>query len=132
MTTENRPLSPHLQIYKPQITSTLSILHRFTGVALSVGALLLVWWLIAAAAGPDAYAGVESFIGSWLGYIVMIGWSFSLFYHLCNGIRHLFWDAGRGFEITTVERSGWVVIIASLSLTAAAWIVALIVRGGGA
>lgn len=132
MTTENRPLSPHLQIYKPQITSMLSILHRITGVALAAGTLLFVWWLIAAAAGPEAYAGVEGFIGSWIGYIVMIGWSFSLFYHLCNGIRHLFWDAGRGFEIATVERSGWVVVIASVGLTAAAWIVALIVRGGGA
>lgn len=132
MTTENRPLSPHLQIYKPQITSMLSILHRITGVALAAGTLLFVWWLIAAAAGPEAYAGVEGFIGSWIGYIVMIGWSFSLFYHLCNGIRHLFWDAGRGFEIATVERSGWVVVVASVGLTAAAWIVALIVRGGGA
>ena len=102
MTTDNRPISPHLQVYKPQITSILSILHRATGFALAVGTLLFVWWLISAAAGPQTYAVVEAFLSSWIGTLLLIGWSFAVFYHLCNGIRHLFWDAGRGFEIETV------------------------------
>jgi succinate dehydrogenase / fumarate reductase cytochrome b subunit len=112
-----RPLSPHLQIYKPQITSVLSILHRITGVALTVGTLLLVWWLLAAAAGPAAYAQAQAFIGSWLGVLLLIGWAYALFFHLCNGVRHLVWDTGHGFDITTTYASGWVVVAASAILT---------------
>lgn len=121
MTTQNRPLSPHLQVYKPQLTSALSILHRGTGVALALGTLLLTWWLVAAAAGPAAFATVQTFIGSWIGRLLLFGWTFALFYHLCNGIRHLFWDIGKGFEISTVYVSGWLVVIAALALTVGAW-----------
>jgi len=129
MTTDNRPLSPHLQVYKPQITSILSILHRATGFALAVGTLLFVWWLISAAAGPQTYAVVEGFLSSWIGTLLLIGWSFAVFYHLCNGIRHLFWDAGRGFEIETVTRSGLIVVVAAVVLTVVAWIAASYMRG---
>ena len=119
-----RPLSPHLQIYKPQITMVTSIIHRATGIALGVGTLLLTWWLIAAASGPDAFATVSSFISSWFGQLVMFGFTWALFYHLCNGIRHLFWDMGKGFELPTMRKSGMAAIIASVVLTLLTWIVA--------
>ena len=125
-----RPLSPHLQIYRPQLTSVLSILHRGTGIALAVGTLMLVWWLVAAAAGPGPFATAQGFIGSWLGLLILFGWTFSLFFHLCNGIRHLFWDAGLGFELKTAYASGWTVVAASGGLTVLAWIVGLMSRGG--
>ena len=124
-----RPLSPHLQVYRPQLTSVLSILHRATGFALAVGTLFLAWWLVAAALGPEAYALVEAFFGSWLGYLVLLGLSFSLMYHLCNGIRHLAWDAGWGFDLPTAYASGWAVVLGSLILTALAWGVGLSVAG---
>ena len=117
-----RPISPHLHVYKPQLTPVLSILHRITGVGLGAGTLLLAWWLVAAAYGPDQFEAAQAFIASWLGRLLLFGFTFSLFYHLCNGIRHLFWDAGRGFELKTVYTSGWLVVIASLGLTAVSWI----------
>ena len=121
MPSGQRPLSPHLQVYKPQLTSILSILHRITGVALAAGTLVLAWWLIAAAAGPAAFADAEAVIGSWIGLALLLGWTFALFFHLSNGIRHLFWDAGKGYELATVYGSGWAVVGASLVLTAGAW-----------
>jgi len=126
MSADRRPLSPHLQVYKPQLTSVLSISHRITGIALAVGTLLLTWWLIAAAAGPEAFAVVQEFLGSWLGYLILFGFSYALMYHLCNGIRHLFWDAGYGFELDTVYKSGWATVIASVALTVIAWAVAIV------
>lgn len=120
MASPDRPLSPHLQVYRPQLTSVLSIMHRMTGLALAGGALMLVWWLLAAAAGPEAYDGFRSFAGSWLGRLALAAWTFALFYHLCNGIRHLFWDAGRGYGLPAVHAGGWAVVAASLVLTAAA------------
>lgn len=129
MAQRERPLSPHLFIYRPQLTSVLSISHRFTGVGLGVGALFLVWWLLAAAAGPEAYALVEAFFGSWIGIVFLAGFSFSLFYHLANGIRHMFWDAGLGFENETITRTGIVMLLAAIVLTAGAWALAL--AGGG-
>ena len=122
MTTDPRPLSPHLQIYRWQLTSVLSILHRATGVALSVGTILLVWWLVAAAAGPDAYDGVEEFLGSWIGLILLFGWTVALFYHLCNGIRHLVWDTGHALDLESTYLGGWIVLGATGVLTLAAWI----------
>jgi succinate dehydrogenase / fumarate reductase cytochrome b subunit len=122
----DRPLSPHLQVYKPQLTSVLSISHRATGIALSVGTLLLLWWLIAAASGPEAYAVFSGFLGSWLGILLLIGWTYSLFFHLCNGIRHLVWDAGYGFDLPTTYASGWGVVAASGVLTLIAVIGALL------
>jgi succinate dehydrogenase / fumarate reductase cytochrome b subunit len=130
MATENRPLSPHLQIYKPQLTSVLSILHRITGVALAIGTLLLVWWLIAAAAGPGAYDSAQSFIGSILGRLLLLGWTFALFYHLANGIRHLLWDAGWGFELSTAYTTGWLVVIVSIVLTVVSWLGGYAALGG--
>jgi succinate dehydrogenase / fumarate reductase cytochrome b subunit len=119
-----RPLSPHLQVYKPQITSVLSITHRATGVALAAGTLLLAAWIVATAMGPAAHARVAAFAGSWLGQLMLLGWSVALFYHLLNGIRHLFWDSGRGFELATMEKSGKAVVAGTVVLTALAWLVA--------
>ena len=124
MAAGNRPLSPHLQVYRPQLTSMLSILHRITGVALAVGTLLLVYWLAAAAGGPESYAAAQGFIGSFFGQLLLFGWTVALFYHLANGIRHLFWDAGYGFELPTVYRSGQAVVAATAVLTVVCWIAA--------
>jgi succinate dehydrogenase / fumarate reductase cytochrome b subunit len=129
MARDDRPLSPDIQIYRPQLTSVLSIMHRLTGIALGIGAPLLVWWLIAAAAGPTAYSTLHGFLDSWLGLILLLGWTFSLSFHLCNGVRHLFWDAGYGFELKTIYASGWTVVAISIALTLAAWIISL--RFGG-
>jgi succinate dehydrogenase / fumarate reductase cytochrome b subunit len=130
MTAGKRPLSPHLQIYRPQITSVLSISHRFTGAALAAGLLLLVYWLAALAAGEAAYSAALGVLGSWPVKIVLFLGVFAFFYHLCNGIRHLWWDTGRGFEIAQVNRSGWIVLAAAAALTLLAW--GLLLSGGGA
>tara|TARA_Y100001960_G_scaffold256956_1_gene275771 strand:+ start:2214 stop:2609 length:396 start_codon:yes stop_codon:yes gene_type:complete len=124
-----RPLSPHLQVYKPQLTSVLSILHRITGVSLGIGTLLVAWWLISAAYGPDQFGTTQSFIASWFGRLLLFGFTFSLFYHLCNGIRHLFWDVGWGFQLKTAYLSGWVVVIASIGLTVVSWIAGYVSKG---
>ena len=129
MTPASRPLSPHLQIYRPQITSVLSIGHRATGLALGAGTIFLVWWLVAAATSDVAFATAQGFFGSWLGLLLLFGWSFSFFYHLCNGIRHLVWDAGFGFDLRTTYISGWTVLGASGALTVLAWVVGLVIRG---
>ncbi len=128
MSGSNRPMSPHLQIYRPQLTSVLSITHRATGVALAAGLLLLTWWLAAAAAGPEHFALAREAAGSWIGLAVLLGFSWALFYHLCNGVRHLFWDAGMGLELGAAYRSGWAVLAASAALTAAAWIAGCALR----
>ncbi len=129
MDQRQRPLSPHLQVYKPQITMVLSIVHRFTGVALSIGSLLLTWWLLAAAAGPEAFGAAQAFLGSWFGQLVLLGFSFALFYHLCNGVRHLVWDTGHGFANEHVNLSGWIMLGASAGLTAGAWAIGLAAGG---
>ena len=125
-----RPLSPHIQIYKPQISSVLSILHRLTGIALAVGTLLLTWWLTAAAYSPAAFSHVQGFMASWFGQLILLGFTFAFFYHLSNGIRHMFWDIGKGFSLDAMNRSGWMVIVASVSLTALAWIWGYSMGGG--
>ncbi|MEE8140734.1 MAG: succinate dehydrogenase, cytochrome b556 subunit [Alphaproteobacteria bacterium] len=130
MAQDDRPLSPHLQVYRPQFTSVLSILHRLTGVALGLGALLLVYWLAAAAAGPAWFEGARAVAGSWFGWLVLLGFTWALFYHLCNGIRHLFWDIGMGFELATARLTGWCVVLASIALTGAAWVVGMVGLGG--
>jgi succinate dehydrogenase / fumarate reductase cytochrome b subunit len=129
MPTQDRPLSPHLQVYRPQLTSLLSITHRMTGVALTFGSLLLVYWLLAAASGEAAYATAQELIGSFLGRLLLFGWSLALFYHLCNGIRHLFWDAGCGLELPVLYRSGWAVLAATAALTLIAWIAGYMAMG---
>ena len=130
MTSQDRPLSPHLQVYRPQLTSVLSILHRLTGVALAVGTLLLVYWLVSVAAGAEAYETARALIGSIFGRLLLFGWSIALFYHLCNGIRHLFWDIGLGYELPVVYRTGWAVVIVTLGLTLLSWIIGYAVMGG--
>ena len=124
-----RPLSPNIQIYRPQLTSVLSIVNRITGVVLSICAVALVVWLVAAATGPRAYAAVQSMIASWFGQIVLFGSTFAFFLHLCGGIRHLFWDTVHGFELRSIYISGWAVVAASAILTVAAWIASSFVAG---
>ena len=124
-----RPQSPNIQIYRPQLTSVLSIVNRITGVALSFAAVGLVAWLIAAAAGPQPYAAVQSALGSPIGQIVLFAMTFAFFFHLCAGIRHLAWDAGYGFELRAIYASGWLVVVASVLLTVAVWIAALLMGG---
>lgn len=113
-----RPTSPHLTIYKPQISSVLSITHRFTGIALYVGAIVLVWWLIVAAYYPVHYVKWHHHATSWPGRILLLGWLFSFYYHLANGIRHLFWDMGKGYTIPVMTFTGWLVVLFSLGMTA--------------
>ena len=117
----SRPLSPHLQIYRLPISALISISHRVAGVLLAVGSLVLVYWLVALASGPDAFAHAQALLGSVVGRVVLLALTLALFYHLANGIRHLFWDAGFGFELRTVRASGMLVIVASIVLTLVAW-----------
>lgn len=119
-----RPLSPHLQIYKPQITSVMSIFHRITGVGLSFGTLLLVCWLTAAATGPEAYGKVQAFMASPIGILLLMGWSWALMYHLCTGVRHLVWDMGKGLSIPAVYASGYAALGISTILTLVIWLTA--------
>lgn len=119
-----RPLSPHLQVYRPQITTVMSIVHRATGVGLSLGAVVLVIWLAALASGGDAFYAVSSCLDSWFGRILLMGWCWALYYHLCNGIRHLVWDTGRGMDIPSVYRSGYLALAASTVLTVLTWFLA--------
>jgi succinate dehydrogenase / fumarate reductase, cytochrome b subunit len=114
----HRPLSPHLGVYKFMYTMSLSILHRITGCAAAVGFLLFVWWLMALASGPVAYAATMHALSSPLAKLLLVGFTFSFVYHLCNGIRHLVWDTGRGLERAQARRSGAMVVIAALVLTA--------------
>jgi succinate dehydrogenase / fumarate reductase cytochrome b subunit len=124
-----RPLSPHLQVYRPQITSIMSILHRITGVGLALGAVVLVLWLASAAAGPAAYDSMQNFLGSWFGILLLMGWSWALFYHLCNGIRHLLWDAGIGFSLEAVENSGIIAIGVTTLATLLVWVFGFFLMG---
>ena len=128
MTPADRPLSPHIQVYKPQLTSMLSISHRLTGLALGLGTLFLVWWLIAAASGDAAFAMAQAFFGSWLGLLMLFGWTYSFFFHLCNGVRHLMWDTGHGLDLHTAYTTGWAVLATSGLLTVAAFAIGLAMR----
>ena len=129
-TAPNRPLSPHLQIYSWLPNMVMSILHRVTGAALYVGTLLLAWWLIAAATGPDAFATVRGFMGSPLGLLILFGYTWAFLHHLLGGIRHFIWDFGHGYDLETVDRLCWSTLAGSIVLTIAVWAVALYVRGG--
>ena len=126
-----RPTSPHIQIYRLMFTTVLSGLHRLTGAALTVGMLLLIALLLALAAGPGPYAKVQAFCGSWIGLVMLFGWSWSLCYHLCNGIRHLGWDIGWGYEIPTMNRSGWAVVVVSALMTVLIWTCVIAQLRGG-
>ena len=116
-----RPLSPHLQVYRPQLTSVLSITHRASGVVLTTGTIILSLWLMSVASGPETFAVTASIVGHPLGQFVLFGYSVALFYHACNGIRHLSWDLGFGLTIPDVYRSGYVVLGATCVLTALLW-----------
>ena len=120
----NRPLSPHLTIYRPQLTALLSVLHRGTGVFITIAAVLLVAWLLALASGPEAYALLTAVYGHWLGQLVLLGVTFSVAFHLCNGVRHLVWDTGRALDIPWVYRGGYAALAASVALTVAVWVIA--------
>jgi len=128
MASQDRPLSPHLQVYRWQMTMALSILHRITGVGLGLGALLLVWWLVAAASGPAYFDLVNAVMTSWFGRLLMLGFAFALFLHLCNGLRHLVWDAGYGLEIESARAGSWIVIVAAVVLTLASFALGYAVR----
>lgn len=116
-----RPLSPHLQVYRLPMTAKMSITHRMTGVILMGGLLLMAGWLIAAALGPEYYDVALAFAGSPLGKFVLFGWSAAFYYHLCNGIRHLFWDMGYLFKLTAANAAGWIVLLATALLTIGTW-----------
>jgi succinate dehydrogenase / fumarate reductase, cytochrome b subunit len=124
MPARGRPTSPHVWIYRWQIGNTLSILHRFTGAALALGLIALSYWFVSLAGGPDSYAAAARLLASPLGLIVLLGWTFSFLFHLLNGVRHLFWDAGRGFERTQRHVSGWLAVLGAIALTlcVAAWV----------
>ena len=117
-----RPLSPHLQVYRWLYTMTLSILHRVTGCALSLGLLLLVYWLVALAGGQQSYADALVVFSHPVTKLVLVGLSFAFFYHLMNGVRHLTWDTGHGLERKSARISGWVAFIGSVLLTAVFWV----------
>lgn len=124
-----RPLSPNIQIYRPQLTSVLSIANRITGVILSLGAVGMVIWLTAAAVGPRAYTDVQGVVVSWGGRVVLFGFTLAFFMHLCGGIRHLVWDSVHGFELRSIYISGWAVVVGSVVLTVAAWAFGLFLAG---
>lgn len=117
----NRPLSPHLQIYRWTLTMTMSILHRATGIALAIGTLMVIWMLVAAATGEESWNQFHEFSTSPLGALMLFGWTIALFYHMFNGVRHLFWDMGKGYEIKTANTSGVIVLLATALVTAVVW-----------
>jgi succinate dehydrogenase / fumarate reductase cytochrome b subunit len=124
-TNSKRPLSPHLSVYRPQITSILSIFHRASGVAMAGSMALIVWWLLAAATGSEYFEFVNGLLTSWIGYLILIGSAFVFFYHFCNGLRHMWWDIGNGFELETVTATGYAVLVGAVVLTGILLVVAM-------
>lgn len=129
MTRSHRPLSPHLQIYRLPLTVLLSIMHRISGVGLSLGLVLLTYWLLAAAAGADAYTQAQGLCGSWFGLLILFGFTVALFFHLSNGVRHLFWDCGVGINKRAAARSARWVLLATGGLTVLTWGLGLLCGG---
>ena len=129
MPSGNRPLSPHLQVYRPQLTSILSILHRITGVVIWAGAVMMTYWIASATYGPEAFARAQWFLGSWFGRLVLLGLTGATFYHLANGIRHLAWDIGWGYEMDKLKISGWAVLIFTGVMTVLTFIAGYWVAG---
>ena len=127
--TRERPLSPHLQIYRPQINMVMSILHRITGAGLYFGTLLLVWWLFAAATSAAYFDFVNGLFGSWLGRLVLLGYTWALVHHMLGGIRHLVWDTGTGLEKHTASMVAWANVAGSITLTLLVWIAGYAARG---
>jgi len=126
---KERPLSPHLTVYKPQITSVLSILNRIFGCFMAISTPVLVYWLMTIAAGPEAYTSLQQCFSHWFAKLFLAAWAFAFFYHMSNGIRHLFWDVGKGYELETLNKSGYAVLASALILTVITIVVAL---SGGA
>ncbi len=126
MQTDDRPLSPHLQIYRLPLNAITSITHRITGVLLALGAVVLVYWLVAAASGPQAHATAQAVLGNWFSQLIIFGWTFALFFHLCNGVRHLVWDTGRALDLDSAHKGTIAVIAIAGVLTLLAWIIALV------
>lgn len=124
-----RPLSPHLQVYKPQMTSVSSILNRITGAGLAVGLIVFTWWLVAASIGPDAYALFTEFAGSSLGLVLFVGWTAAFYYHMVNGIRHLIWDFGVGINMKNAYNTGFLVFVLTAVLTGGTWF-CIVTMGG--
>ncbi len=124
-----RPLSPHLQIYRPQINMVMSIWHRITGAALYFGSLLLAWWLFAAATSPEYFAFVNGLFATWPGMVILVGYTWALIHHMLGGLRHFVWDTGAGFDIATVDRLSWATIILSVLMTAGLWYFIAAVKG---
>lgn len=125
-----RPLSPHLQVYKPEINMVMSIVHRITGAALYFGTLLLAAWLVSAAIGPEAFDTVNGLFNTILGKLVLIGYTWALFNHALGGIRHFIWDTIHGYELKTIDTLSWMTLVGSLALTAALWAAVFVSRGG--
>jgi len=123
---DERPLSPHLQVYRLPLTAILSIVHRLTGLLIALGAVLLIFVLFSVAAGPHAYATAHAVVGSWLGRIVLIGFTLGLYVHLCNGVRHLIWDMGYGFELQTVDKSAVGALLGAVALTIGTWLLVVL------
>ncbi len=126
----SRPLSPHLQIYRPTLTMTMSIAHRITGAALYFGMLLLAWWVISAASGPNAYATFEAFIGSFIGRVILFGYTWALLHHMLGGIRHLIWDTLHGFQPAEREWLTLATLVGSIVLTIVVWVIGYLAVGG--
>jgi succinate dehydrogenase / fumarate reductase cytochrome b subunit len=120
-----RPMSPHLSIFRPYVNMVMSILHRMTGSANYVGSVFLAAWLLSASAGEEQYNGIMSFFGSVPGLVILFGFTWSVMHHMLGGVRHMIWDAGRGFELPTVRMLSWGTLFGSLVLTAVIWIAAL-------
>lgn len=127
----NNPLSPHLQVYRPQLTSVLSITHRATGVFLVLGTLMLLYWLVAAALGPATYAEAQRCFAALPTQLLLVAWTFAFYYHLCNGIRHLLWDTGWGFDLDTAYKTGAAVVVGAVVLTVLTWW-CVVAQGGAA
>jgi len=130
MSSNNRPLSPHLDVYRLPLSALLSVVHRGTGGFLTIGTIALVWWLMALAGGEESFNSAQQLMGSFIGRLVLLGWTFALFFHLSNGIRHLVWDAGYCFEKEAVEKTSYIVLGVSVFLTLLVWIVAFFFGAG--
>jgi succinate dehydrogenase / fumarate reductase, cytochrome b subunit len=125
-----RPLSPHIQIYRWPLPMTMSILHRITGAGLYFGTLLMVWWLIAAGGGPNAYSKVDAFINSLFGRLILFGYTWALIHHMLGGIRHLIWDTGRGFGPYERDALALMTALGSIGLTVLLWAIGYLIMGG--
>jgi succinate dehydrogenase / fumarate reductase cytochrome b subunit len=123
MAQAKRPLSPHIQIYRWPLTMALSIVHRVTGTGLALGLILVTWWLLALASGPEAFATMQAVMGSWFGILIVVLWTLALYFHLGNGVRHLIWDAGYGYDINVARNSGIAVLVFAGVMTILTWLV---------